>query len=85
MTVSHASLGDWERREIEYVVEGSCAHLSKALLAGDYRCRGDHKLEPSCERALGIEEPDGRDLSVGHSTQEVDKHFLDAIDSRMLE
>lgn len=34
---------------------------------------------------MRIEEPDGSDLSVGHATQEVDKHFLDAIDRRGLE
>ena len=84
ITLSHTSLSR-ERGEIENVVESGRAHLSKALLAGDYRCRGDHKLEPSCERALRIEEPDGSDLSVGHATQEVDKHFLDAIDRRGLE
>ena len=34
---------------------------------------------------MSIEEPDGSDLSVGHSAQEVDKHFLDAIDRRGFE
>ena len=84
ITLSDTSLSR-KSGEIENVVESGRAHLFKALLAGDYRCRGDHKLEPSCERALSVEEPDGCDLSVGHATQEVDKHFLDAIDRRGLE
>ena len=82
MTVS---LSDRERGEIENVVECGRAHLFQALLAGDYRCRCNHKLEPSCERALRIEESDGSNLSVGHATQEVDKHFLDTIDRRGFE
>ena len=82
MTVS---LSDGERGEIENVVERGRAHLFQTLLAGDYRCRCNHKLEPSCERALCIEESDGSNLSVGHATQEVDKHFLDTIDRRGFE